>query len=111
MPMMDKMLNLPIDILSRCLTILLRVITRQVAKAMLSKVTPTPVSDPRLLGILRMFFIGVSHENIEGEDWLKVLSGNGTLSGMATYAHCYAGHQFGHWAGQLVMGVPSLGRD
>ena len=40
--------------------------TRQVAKAMLSKVTPTPVSDPRLLGYSTdvASLLGVSHEDI-----------------------------------------------
>jgi uncharacterized protein YdiU (UPF0061 family) len=30
-----------------------------------------------------------------------VLSGNRVVSGMAPYAACYGGHQFGAWAGQL----------
>ncbi len=77
--------------------------TRQVAKSMLSKVTPTPVSDPKLLGYSAEVaeLLGVSQDDMNGEDWLKLLSGNGSLSGMETYAHCYAGHQFGNWAGQL----------
>ena len=77
--------------------------TRQVAKAMLSKVAPTPVSDPTLLGysVDVANCLGVSQEDIEGQEWLKILAGNGQLTGMETYAHCYAGHQFGNWAGQL----------
>ena len=64
--------------------------TRQVAKAMLSKVAPTPVSDPKLLGYAREVSesLGISQEDIEGQNWLKVLSGNGQLIGMETYAHC-----------------------
>jgi len=77
--------------------------TRQVAKAMLSKVKPTPVSEPKLLGYSAEVasMLGFSQEEMEGDKWLKILSGNGTLLGMETYAHCYAGHQFGNWAGQL----------
>lgn len=77
--------------------------TRQVAKAMLSKVAPTPVSDPTLLGysVEVSNCLGVSQEDIEGQEWLKILAGNGQLTGMETYSHCYAGHQFGNWAGQL----------
>ena len=73
--------------------------TRQVSKSMLSKVSPTPVSEPKLLGyafeVAEM--MGISKEEIEGLDWLNVLSGNGKLNGMETYAHCYAGHQFGYF--------------
>ena len=31
----------------------------------------------------------------------SVMSGNDVFDGMNTYAHCYGGHQFGNWAGQL----------
>lgn len=75
---------------------------RQVSKAMLSDVTPTPVSNPRLLSVSDSVakLLGIGDE-VYGEEWLSVLSGNGSLEGMQTYAHCYGGHQFGHWAGQL----------
>lgn len=77
--------------------------TRPVSKAMLSKVIPTPVSNPKLLGYSYEVasILGISTGDIEGENWLKILAGNGKLDGMETYAHCYAGHQFGNWAGQL----------
>ena len=77
--------------------------TRQVSKAMLSKVVPTPVSDPKLLGYSSEVadLLGIEQGEIEGEHWLNILAGNGKLTGMETYAHCYAGHQFGNWAGQL----------
>ena len=77
--------------------------TRQVSKSMLSKVNPTPVSNPKLLGYSFEVaeLMGISKEDIEGNNWLKILSGNGKIVGMETYSHCYAGHQFGHWAGQL----------
>ena len=76
---------------------------RQVGKAMVSDVTPTPVSDPKLLGYSPSVadLLGLSEEDMAHRHWLSVLSGNGQLEGMKTYSHCYGGHQFGHWAGQL----------
>ena len=70
---------------------------------MVSDVTPTPVSDPKLLGYSPSVaaLLGLSEEDMAHRHWLSVLSGNGQLEGMKTYSHCYGGHQFGHWAGQL----------
>src|SRR5450830_49654 len=76
---------------------------RQVTGASWSTVAPTPVASPDLLayspemaGLLDLDF-----EEMQSQDMLKALSGNGLLPGMQTYATCYGGHQFGHWAGQL----------
>lgn len=76
---------------------------RQVPKAMLSDVNPTPVSNPRLLGYSSAVAtaLGLTVQDITSDAWLEALSGNGVIEGMQTYAHCYGGHQFGHWAGQL----------
>jgi uncharacterized protein YdiU (UPF0061 family) len=76
---------------------------RQVSGALWSPVTPTPVAAPRLLAWSREMAesLGLAERELTSLDWLAVLSGNGVLPGMVTYATCYGGHQFGAWAGQL----------
>lgn len=37
----------------------------------------------------------------EKKDWIAICSGQHTLDGFSPLAMVYAGHQFGHWAGQL----------
>ncbi len=76
---------------------------RQVSGALWSPVAPTPVEAPKLLAWSRetaeLLDIGEHERN--SPEWLAALAGNGTLPGMATYATCYGGHQFGSWARQL----------
>lgn len=73
--------------------------SRQVHGKCYSRVTPTPVRQPKLLAW--------SEEAAELLDFqpdpqmAEVLGGNLVLPGMKPYAACYGGHQFGHWAGQL----------
>lgn len=73
--------------------------SRQVHGHCYSRVLPTPVRQPELLGW--------SSEAAELLGWTQqpqmaeVLGGNLVLPGMKPYAACYGGHQFGHWAGQL----------
>lgn len=38
-------------------------------------------------------------------EFLEVMAGNTILPGMDTAAHCYCGHQFGNFAGQLGDGA------
>ena len=38
-------------------------------------------------------------------EFLDVMAGNAILPGMDTAAHCYCGHQFGNFAGQLGDGA------
>ena len=76
---------------------------RQVMGACFSKVTPTPVSDPRLVAYSREVAadLDLADEVITGEEWVQVFAGNQQVEGMEPYAMCYGGHQFGNWAGQL----------
>ena len=73
--------------------------SRQVHGHCYSRVLPTPVRQPELLGW--------SSEAAELLGWTQqpqmaeVLGGNLVLPGMKPYAACYGGHQFGHWDGQL----------
>ena len=43
----------------------------------------------------------VTPEVCESENFVQVFAGNRLSAGMDSYATCYGGHQFGHWAGQL----------
>ena len=69
---------------------------RQVHQACFSKVKPTKMPDPKML---------LWNEDLATELGLEidpeVWSGNTQIEGMVPFAHCYGGHQFGTWAGQL----------
>jgi serine/tyrosine/threonine adenylyltransferase len=72
--------------------------TRQV-NACYSRVTPTAVPKPEML-----LFVPEVAELLDLEsspELVEVLAGNRVVDGMAPYAACYGGHQFGSWAGQL----------
>ena len=73
-------------------------VPRQVANACYTRVNPTPVAAPRLIGWSDDLaqFLGL-RKPLSPE----VFSGNRILPGMEPYAARYGGHQFGHWAGQL----------
>lgn len=76
---------------------------RQVHTGFYSKVEPRHPSAPVLLihseDVARLLNLG--EEDVLSDTFLDVVSGNGVLSGSVSYAMCYGGHQFGHWAGQL----------
>jgi serine/tyrosine/threonine adenylyltransferase len=76
---------------------------RQVSHAMWSAVQPTPVKNPQLLAYSPEVasLLGLSETDIKSPEWVQTLGGNGSLTGMTTYATRYGGHQFGNWAGQL----------
>lgn len=77
--------------------------TRQVADCLWSHVKPTPVKNPQLLAyspeVANM--LGLTSQDMQDNELIQTLGGNGALSGMLTYATRYGGHQFGNWAGQL----------
>ena len=77
--------------------------TRQVTAACYSHVLPTPVNKPEMLAYAYEVakLLGISQESCESEQFTEIFSGNRLLPGMVSYASCYGGHQFGHWAGQL----------
>jgi len=76
---------------------------RQVKSACYSHVMPTPVSVPELAGFSKeaAALLDLTESDCLSEWFLEVFSGNRLLPGMAPYAMCYGGHQFGNWAGQL----------
>src|SRR3954454_21244972 len=73
---------------------------RQVAAAAYSRVAPTTVSSPRLLGWSDdcAALLGLSRPT---DATVEILAGNRLAPTMRPYAARYGGHQFGHWAGQL----------
>ena len=84
---------------------------RQTPRMLYSKALPTPVKKVSLLAWSEdlakeleistpMPFEDGEEKNGQAKD-LDILGGNFVTPSMQPYAACYAGHQFGHWAGQL----------
>ncbi|HPP47552.1 MAG TPA: protein adenylyltransferase SelO family protein, partial [Accumulibacter sp.] len=80
-----------------------RNVPRQVLGACWTPVATLPVVQPCLLAYSREVAadLDLDEETMRSPTMLAVLAGNALLPGMASYASCYGGHQFGHWAGQL----------
>ncbi|WP_442591192.1 protein adenylyltransferase SelO [Pedobacter sp. AW31-3R] len=73
---------------------------RQTPGFLYAKTMPTPVKKPELLGWSEDLASELEI-NTPLEDDLNILGGNLVTPSMYPYAACYAGHQFGNWAGQL----------
>jgi uncharacterized protein YdiU (UPF0061 family) len=71
---------------------------RPVSHAAYTRVSPTPVSAPRLLAWSEDL---ATELGISVADSVDILSGNVVAGSMQPYAARYGGHQFGTWAGQL----------
>jgi uncharacterized protein YdiU (UPF0061 family) len=73
---------------------------RQTPGVLYSKALPTPVHQPALLAWSDELAteLGIAEPN---EEDIEILGGNLVTGSMYPYAACYAGHQFGNWAGQL----------
>ena len=78
-------------------------VPRAVHNACYTRVDPTPVPAPRLLGWADAVgaMLGIARPDSPAGPVAEVLGGNRVLAGMQPYAARYGGHQFGHWAGQL----------
>ena len=76
---------------------------RQVAGACFSRVLPASAPEPVLLGYSTEVadLLGFAPELVAGPRFAAVFAGSTVLDGMDPHAHCYGGHQFGSWAGQL----------
>lgn len=76
---------------------------RQVPGACFSFVTPKVPKNPKLLHVSQKVasLLGISEEETQTEDFLKVFSGSQVYPKTKPFAMNYAGHQFGNWAGQL----------
>jgi uncharacterized protein YdiU (UPF0061 family) len=82
---------------------LLHNVSRAVRNACYTRVNPTPVAAPRLLGWADAVgeMLGIARPGSPTGPAAEALGGNRVLPGMAPYAARYGGHQFGVWAGQL----------
>ena len=76
---------------------------RQIREACYSRVLPTTVAAPALVGYARAVAeaLGLSEKDCTSEAFAAIFTGNRLLPGMDPHATCYGGHQFGTWAGQL----------
>lgn len=76
---------------------------RQVRNACFSYVTPQVPSQPKMLHVTSEMLeaVGLEPADAKSAEFLNTFTGATVLEGTAPYAMCYAGHQFGNWAGQL----------
>ena len=79
---------------------------RQVPGACFSKVDPSPVENPQIVAVSidALGLLDVKKGDLN-EEFTKYFSGNAKIPGSETAAHCYCGHQFGTFAGQLGDGA------
>lgn len=76
---------------------------RQVIGACYSRVSPASVVKPHLIAYSKEVaqLLDLDVTACTSQHFTELFSGNGLLPGMAPFAMCYGGHQFGSWAGQL----------
>jgi len=80
--------------------------SRQVPNAIFSRVELQPVQNPRLVAKSDSALALVGLPSTDDEEQLtQYLAGNMLMPGSEPYAHCYCGHQFGGFAGQLGDGA------
>lgn len=77
---------------------------RQVRNSCYSFVTPSlNLSDPEVVAWSEEVsqLLDLDPSEVERPDFASIFAGGVVLQGCKSYAQCYGGHQFGHWAGQL----------
>ena len=89
-------------------------IRMNVPNSIYSKVNPTPVKNPQLVAISNDCLSDIldlqESEMVDEKNIAEYFGGNKLLTGSEPYAHCYCGHQFGGFSGQLGDGAAmSLG--
>lgn len=97
--------SLPIDPITK-------LYVRKVPRAIFSRVNPTPIVAPKLVAASEdaLKLLGVDLNSIDEQEMVEIMSGNRIANGSEPVAHCYCGHQFGNFAGQLGDGAAiSLG--
>lgn len=75
--------------------------TRQVEKGAYSFVQPQLFEKAQLIHVNQQLVSELGMGEIQPDDFLKIMTGQKSYNQQAAYAMCYAGHQFGNWAGQL----------
>lgn len=80
---------------------------RQVSGACFSRVQPTPVNSAKTVvySSQAMSLLDLTEEELNRADFAEYFSGNKILPGAEPAAHCYCGHQFGYFSGQLGDGA------
>lgn len=66
-----------------------------------SRVRPTPVLKPKLILFSEELAQNLNLPKLSREQWTEYLSGNKLFENTIYTSHCYAGHQFGYYVGQL----------
>ncbi len=76
---------------------------RQVSNAAFSYITPKIPGNPLLVHVSPQMLkaVGLTEQDAKSEEFLKAFSGAEVYPDTNPFAMCYAGHQFGNWAGQL----------
>ena len=72
-----------------------------------NKIKPTPCLNPSMVAYSKhaMALVDLDETELKRKEAAIYLSGNEIMPGSETAAHCYCGHQFGHFAGQLGDGA------
>lgn len=80
---------------------------RTVNNSCFSIVSPTPLKNAKLVSYSKscLRLIDIDEQEIKRKDFVQYFSGNKILPGSKTASHCYCGHQFGTFAGQLGDGA------
>ena len=68
---------------------------------------PLPVKNPTLVSasLPALSLIDIPESEVDRTDFAEYFSGNKLLPGSDPAAHCYCGHQFGYFSGQLGDGA------
>ena len=76
---------------------------RQVENAAFSYVSPKKTAKPAVVHISQEMAseLNISEEETQSEFFKNIVTGNEIYPNTTPFAMCYAGHQFGNWAGQL----------
>ena len=71
--------------------------------ACFSRVHPLPLKNPQMVAHSKsaLSLLGLPLSQIARPELVDYFSGNKVLPGAEPAAHCYCGHQFGHFSGQL----------
>ena len=80
---------------------------RQVSGACFSLVDQMPVENPKLVSYSEsaLSLLGIKESDLKDDGLVEILAGNQLVDGSQPAAHCYCGHQFGYFSGQLGDGA------
>ncbi|XP_060077321.1 protein adenylyltransferase SelO, mitochondrial-like [Ylistrum balloti] len=83
------------------------VFTRQVSGACFSKINLSPVENPTLVchSLSALSLLDLKETEVQEKNFCEYFAGNKLIPGSEPAAHCYCGHQFGYFSGQLGDGA------